>query len=496
MSAPRPGARGPSRGARGARGARVARGLALALASWLALAAAATAARAPAGATDTTRVPPGLGVSSAPVTDVMGTPMVGANDLARLLGASRSWRADVRKLVLRSGEHRLTFSADNPFVLVDDRTVRLPANVVPVAGELQIPVELVRMLPADQGWPRLAHDPSARQVRVAPGGGFIGAPRVETRGGVTRLVIPTGRPEAAAILGKSRARFRVRMAGGLVGALPDSLPEDGVLRDLAASRSAGGVTFELAIDASAAAWRLERDADAGVVRLSFQRQPEPGFEPFAPEGAAGPRQLHTVVIDPGHGGSDFGVQADGLDEKSLTLELALRVAAELERRGQIRVALTRRDDISIPQELRAETANRERADAVISLHFGAFPSREAHGTMAWCPPATPATEASNAAAAAGLVALLPWRDVALDRAVESRGLAETITSALERAGFGPSSVRERLPLALVGVQSPGVLLECGALTNSEERDRIFSPAGMRALAIAIADGVLAWQRNE
>ncbi len=488
MSEPRMAARGG-----------VARRLAYAFAMVLALAAAVAAGRAaspPAPTRDSTRVPSGLGVASAPVADVGGTPMVGANDLARLLGASRSWRADVRKLVLRSGEHRLTLSADNPFVLVDDRTVRLSANVVSMAGELRVPVELVRMLPAEAGWPRLAHDPAARQLRVAPGGGFIGAPSVETRGGVTRLAIPTGRPEAAAVVGRSRARFRVRMAGGLIGALPDSLPEDGVLRDLAATSSAGGVTFELALDAAAAAWRLERDATAGVLRLSFLRQPEPGSEPFAPEGATGPRQLRTVVIDPGHGGSDPGVQADGLEEKSLTLELALRVAAELERRAQIRVALTRREDLSIPQELRAETANREHADAVLSLHFGAFPSREAHGTMAWCPPATQASEGGNAAAAAGLVALLPWRDVALGRAVESRGLAESITASLERAGFGPSGVRERLPLALVGVQSPGVLLECGALTNPEERDRIFSPAGMRALAIAIADGVLAWQRNE
>jgi N-acetylmuramoyl-L-alanine amidase len=352
------------------------------------------------------------------------------------------------------------------------------------------------MLPAETGWPRLAHDATAHQLRVAPGGGFIGAPRVESRGSETRLVIPTGRPEAAAVVGRSRARFRVRMAGGLVGALPDSLPEDGVLRDLDASPSPGGVTFELALDAGAAGWRLERDVASGTVSLSFLRQPEPGYEPFAPEGAAGPRQLRTVVIDPGHGGTDRGVEAEGVSEKTLTVELALRVAGELERRGHVRVALTRREDLAIPQEMRAEAANRENADAVISLHFGAFPSREAHGTLAWCPPANQATEASSVAAAAGILALLPWRDVALERAVESRGLAESITSSLERAGFGPSSVRERLPLALVGVQSPGVLLECGALTNPQERDRLLSPAGMRALAIAIADGVLAWQRNE
>lgn len=453
---------------------------------------------APAGAAapvrDTTRVPSGLGVPSAHVTMIDRVPMVGVNDLARLLGASRMWRADVRKLVLRAGEHHLTFTADNPFVVVDDRTVRLGAEVVQREGELQVPVELVKLL--GPGWPRLAHDPTTRQLRVAPSGGFIGSPRVETRGGVTRLVIPTGRADAAAVVGMSRARFRVRMAGGFVGGLPDSLPEDGVIRDLAVSRSPGGVTFELALDPGAQSWRLERDVDDEQIRITFLRQPDSGHESFAAEGASGPRVLRTVVLDPGHGGSDPGVTSEAVEEKALTLELALKVAEELERRGRVRVALTRFGDAALRQEERAEIANRERADAVLSLHFGSFTSAEARGTLAWVPPATQATGVGAAARAAGLVALLPWRDVALERAVESRGLAESVTAALERAGFGPASVRERMPLALVGVQSPGLLLECGVLSNPEERERLLSEPGMRALAIAIADGVLAWQRNE
>lgn len=459
--------------------------------------ALAAHARAQAPATrDTIRVPSGLGVASAPVTVLDSVAMVGVNDLARLLGASRMWRSDVRRMVLRSGDHRLTFTADNPFVLVDDRTVRLASNVVARAGELQVPVELVRLLAAEPGWPRLTYDARAEQLRVAPRGGFIGSPRVETQGGVTRLVIPSDRADAAAIVGKSRARFRVRLAGGLVGALPDSLPEDGLLRDLAASRAPGGVTFELALDPAAGGWRLERDPREEVVRLTFVRQPDSDFEAFAAEGGSGPRVLRTVVLDPGHGGADPGVQVEGVDEKTLALELALRVAVELERRGNVQVVLTRRDDVALNQELRAEAANRAGADAVLSLHFGAFSSGAAHGMLAWCPPATQATGAGAAARAAGLVALLPWRDVAFEQAVESRGLAESVTASLERAGFGPATVRERLPLSLVGVQSPGVLLECGALTNPEERDRLLSPAGIRALAIAIADGVLAWQRNE
>lgn len=455
------------------------------------------ATSAPGGpAADSAQVPAGLGVPSAPVTRVDNVPMVGANELARLLGASRSWRPDVRKLVLRAGERRLTFTADNPFVIVDDRTVRLSAPVLPRAGELQIPVEIVRLLPRDSGWPRLAYDADSRQLRVAPRDGFVGAPRVETRGSSTILVIPSERAEAAAVIGRSRARFRVRMAGALVGALPDSLPDDGLVRDLAVSRSPGGVTFEVAVDGAAMGWRLERDPASGRVTLLLARGADDDLEAFAAEGAKGPRVVRTVVLDPGHGGDESGVRAEGAEEKSLALELALRLADELQRRGGVRVLLTRRDDRAMSQESRAEAANRVRADAVLSLHFGAFADPSARGTLAWCAPATRATGAESAARAAGLVALIPWRDVALERAVESRGLAESITAALERAGIGPASVRERLPLALLGVQSPGVLLECGSLSNPEERARLLSPDGIRALASAITDGVLAWQRNE
>ncbi|MFM8559060.1 MAG: N-acetylmuramoyl-L-alanine amidase, partial [bacterium] len=76
-------------------------------------------------------------------------------------------------------------------------------------------------------------------------------------------------------------------------------------------------------------------------------------------------------------------------------------------------------------------------------------------------------------------------------AVARRGVGEG-----ERSGLGPAAVRERMPLALLGVQAPGVLIECGSLTEPEERARLTSPAGMRALAQAIAEGVLVWQRPE
>jgi hypothetical protein len=146
----------------------------------------AAAAPAPSSPTveDSARVPAGLGVASAPVTRLEGVPVVGVNDLGRLLGASRTWRADVRKLVLHAGDHRITLTAGNPFVIVDERTLRLSRPVTTRSGELLVPVELARMLPEDD-WPRLAYDADARQLRVAPRNGFVGSPRFEVDSGIT-----------------------------------------------------------------------------------------------------------------------------------------------------------------------------------------------------------------------------------------------------------------------------------------------------------------------
>jgi N-acetylmuramoyl-L-alanine amidase len=458
-------------------------------------------------------VPPGLGVPSIPVSRVAGIDVVGANDLARLLGASRSWRADVRKLVLHLGEHRLTFTEGAPFVLVDDRTLRLDHEVVARAGELQIPAGLARAMPEGGGWPRLEFDAEASELRAAPAEGYVGPLRVTTRGGLTELRIPCAHAEAAAVVGRTRARFRLRVPGALLfGALPDSLPDDGLLRDLNVTALGSGLRFELAVDGAAGGWRLERAAEGGAVSLILARAGS-DFEPFAPEPPPGSHALRTVVLDPGHGGNDTGVRSDGVQEKTLTLDLARVLAEELRRRAGVRVWLTRSEDRDMSQLVRSELMNRPDPDLVLSLHFGMSTDPRARGGAVWCAPATVPPAAASAAASGSdaviaanrppagrapvtVLEMLPWRDAAAAHAVESRGLAEVLAGALERQGFGPLGVHERMPVSLIGVSAPGVMLECGTLSNPEERGRLLAPASIRKLAAAIADGLIAWQRGE
>jgi N-acetylmuramoyl-L-alanine amidase len=443
------------------------------------------------------RSPPrGEGPETIPVRAIGGDDYVAVNDLARLLDATKFWRSDVRKLVLRTGTHSLTLTVDDAFVVLDNATVWLPAPVRSQAGEIQVPVALIERLPADSAQSRLYHDARRRRVIVLPSSGGVDSPRISVASGVTRVTFPADRAEEIIIVARSRAHFRVRFGGLFTGVLPDSMPEGSLVRAVRSIAAAGGSAFELAVAHEAVGFRVRTDTAAGAATLEFFESPSAGLEEFAPEGPAGPRQLRTIVLDPGHGGTDPGVISGRAVEKDLTLALARLLRPELERRLGARVVLTRDQDRDVSTDTRAELANRMQADLVLSLHFDGFASEQARGATGYCAPATaPASARTTGELRAAAVVLLPWRDVAIRHAVESRAFAEAVLSALELRGLGPARLRERLPFGLLGINAPGIVLECATLTSPGDRERVLQEQGLRELAASIADGVEAYQRN-
>jgi N-acetylmuramoyl-L-alanine amidase len=428
---------------------------------------------------------------SAPVRRLAGVPCVGANDLARLLEATKYWRADVRKLVLRAGAHRVTLTADDPFVVVDDRTFWLRAPVVPQRGELQVPVTLLELLPRDSTIARLVFEPRGALVVRVPRGGLVKAPEVTAGDTLTRVVFPVERVDDVSVASRARAHFRVHFAGTFVGTLPETLPPAGLVRRIVPVPAASGCAFELEIATAAAGYRIARGPDPGrTVVLELPRRWRADCEEFALESRPA-RGVRVIVLDPAHGGPDAGVTVGTDVEKDLALALARLVRTELARRLPARVVLTRDDDRPLTPEERAEIANRARADLVLALHFDAVPGTQRAGATAWCPPAGWGPGGATSAPRTALV-LLPWREVALRHAVLARSAAEAVLGALERAGAGPVRLRERLMVPLLGVDAPAVMLDCATLSAIPDRLRVEDPRGLQDLAAAIADGVARW----
>ncbi|HET9328184.1 MAG TPA: N-acetylmuramoyl-L-alanine amidase [Candidatus Eisenbacteria bacterium] len=474
-------------------------------AAWIAV-ALALGAGALTSASDWRTPPPGEGPETVAVRKLEGRPYIGVNDLARLIEATKFWRADVRRLVLRTSSHTIVLTADNPFVVVDDRTFWLADPVRSQDGEFQVPVALVDSLPSDSTLARLIYDARRSRVVVLPVSGGVGSPRVAIVGAMTRMTFPADHAEEAVVVTRGRARFRLRFGGVFVGSLPDSIPAGALVTGIRTIAASGGSAFELAISPAATGYRLIHDPDRRRVVFDVTSARDDGFESFATETPPGERALRVVVIDPAHGGADAGVVAGAAVEKDLALDLARRLAAELEQQG-MRVVLTRNDDRSVPAEARAALANRLNADLVLALHFDGYVDPRARGATAFCPPATvmedrlsrdddEASASAGATPAPGRIMLLPWRDVATRHAVQSRDLAEAVLSALELRGQGPTRLRERLPYDLLGVNAPGILLECATLTAPGDRDRVLQEEGMRQLAASIAEGVSAYRRSQ
>ncbi|RXI79615.1 N-acetylmuramoyl-L-alanine amidase [Levilactobacillus suantsaii] len=93
----------------------------------------------------------------------------------------------------------------------------------------------------------------------------------------------------------------------------------------------------------------------------------------------------TIVLDPGHGGSDSGALSINQkhDEKTYTLQLAKRVAAKLRAKGT-HVIMTRDSDKSVSLADRPALANDNQASAFISFHFDSSPTNNlASGTTTY-----------------------------------------------------------------------------------------------------------------
>ncbi|MDF7666832.1 N-acetylmuramoyl-L-alanine amidase [Orbaceae bacterium ESL0727] len=89
----------------------------------------------------------------------------------------------------------------------------------------------------------------------------------------------------------------------------------------------------------------------------------------------------VVMLDPGHGGEDPGaIGYKKTREKDVVLQIARRVRNLLKSESQIKVYMTRNEDVFLPLKVRVAKARAQRADLFISIHADAFASRSVNGS--------------------------------------------------------------------------------------------------------------------
>lgn len=88
----------------------------------------------------------------------------------------------------------------------------------------------------------------------------------------------------------------------------------------------------------------------------------------------------VIVIDPGHGGKDPGAMSGKNTEKSINLNVALKMGQLIEKNcRKVKVIYTRKTDVFIELNRRGEIANKANADLFVSIHTNSAKSSSARG---------------------------------------------------------------------------------------------------------------------
>ncbi|MEM7049481.1 MAG: N-acetylmuramoyl-L-alanine amidase [Acidobacteriota bacterium] len=458
------------------------------------------------------------GVSSAPSWSVP-TVVTAEGPLFALAPLVERLGGELQKAPLGDGwrltldERQYVFGSDSESLLIDDQELvpLLPAPTLGTEG-VQVPLAFLRATFGDVLGYRFAwNDAESRLVIERRGARELPvAVDVVNLQGLTTVVLQF--PEAP------RYRIRDSLAGAVLELLDDRLApsawrfegRDPLVRDIRLEERQ--VVFELATEATYESYTLE-----SPFRVVFDIHPSaprtsslPGAASMAP-----PRRsegLRTIVLDPGHGGSETGASGpSGIHEKELVLLLARALKSRLEARLPVRVLLTRNEDVDLAHDTRTALANQNKADLFISIHLNSVAGgRGAHGAETYFL----SLQASDARAARSAevenrgaeevpaevgdvgdplydLQLILWDLAQSQHLAESQRLAALIQEELNSAlGLRDRGVKQAPFRVLMGAAMPAVLVELGFISNPEEERKLQDAAYRAELVDAVTRAVV------
>ena len=396
------------------------------------------------------------------------------------------------------------FGTDSRFGVVKDDLIEMPVPPVMIDNRPFVPWQffqgfLIRSSALDVTW-----DPAARLLQIRPAqttavGVQLSVANVQ---GISKVVLTLTAPADYTIV-KEAGAYTVRFRNAIRAPYVEQTHDDPYVART--SFIGNDLRIQLtAPDVVGDAYRLENPFRI-VLDLRKGAAAGPGTpQPLTSTRLVEPPGIHTIVIDPGHGGKEVGaIGPAGLMEKDATLMLCRRLAAALEAKLKTRVILTRNDDTVVPLDQRTAIANQYHADLFLSVHMNAAIVKGAHGAETYFLSldasdklAEKAAEVENASkmsaapASASDLKLMLWDLAQQEYLNESSRLAQAVQEEMNRiTGVQSRGVKQAPFKVLVGATMPAALVEVAFITNPDEESKIKSDAFQNTVVEALTKAV-------
>ena len=224
-------------------------------------------------------------------------------------------------------------------------------------------------------------------------------------------------------------------------------------------------------------------------------------------------RVDCVVIDPGHGGKDPGaIGPSGLQEKEVTLDIALRLKQLFEKNTNLKVILTRQDDSFIGLNDRTRLANQKQGKLFISIHCNAVKNGGADGFETYF--LRPARNQKAMEVALRENSVIKYEDshnqyqdlteenyillaMAQSEFVrESETLAGIVQMKLRaNTGLKDRGVDQAGFYVLVGASMPAILVETAFLTNKNEEKLLRTKKFRQQVAQALFESAVEFMKR-
>lgn len=225
--------------------------------------------------------------------------------------------------------------------------------------------------------------------------------------------------------------------------------------------------------------------------------------------------MKTVVIDAGHGGYDSGAHGSFSYEKNVTLSLALKLGALIQKNfPNINVIYTRNTDVFVELYERAAIANRNNADLFISIHCNANTSSEPYGTETYLMGLHKSegnlevSQRENASilmednyaqnydgfdpnSPEAYIMFSMNQNAHIDQSIL---LASDIENEFSKDGREDRGVKQAGFLVLWRTTMPAILCETGFITNHDEEKYLNSETGQNEIAQSIFNGFASYKQ--
>lgn len=418
------------------------------------------------------------------------------------MGLGGSLASDANGYRISIGNNVAAFGVDSRYGVIRDDLIEMPVPPITVEGKPYVPWQFYQGMLAKSASLEVSWDAATHVLNVRPQQQSIVSMQVSVANvqGITKMVLTLSAPAEYAILREPDA-YVIRFKSPMRPPFAEQTYEDPSIAKL--SFAGNDLRVQLtAPDIAGDAYKLDTpprivlDLRKGVAPAPGETHPLPGLR--TPQDAPG---IHTIVIDPGHGGKEVGaVGPGGLYEKDITLEVARKLANALSAKTGARVVLTREDDTLVSLDQRTAIANQYKADLFLSIHMNAAPGKDAKGSETYFLSleasdelAKKAAETENASAhnsASSDLNLILW-DLAQQAYLdESSRFAQAIQEEMNAAtGVANRGVKQAPFKVLVGATMPAALVEVGFISNPEEEGKLKSDAFQNLMVDALARAV-------